>query len=68
MTETMLCDDLLIGARPIGLYLGMSRRTIYHHIERGRLPITRLGRTIVARKSALSAALSATDPILRGRT
>jgi excisionase family DNA binding protein len=53
-----LRDDLLHGASEIAKYTGMSKRRIYNLIQKGLLPIRRLGhRTIIGRKSQINAAL-----------
>jgi len=35
----------------LAMYVGVSRRTIYHHIDKGALPIHKLGGIIRIRKS-----------------
>ena len=54
-----LSDDLLTGAGAIAEYIGWDRRRIYYAVQRGSLPITRVGNLLVARKSELERALSA---------
>ncbi len=56
-----LRDDLLTGAVDIAAFLGprWTKRKIYYAAERGTLPISRVGETLVARKSELNRALSA---------
>lgn len=53
-----LRDDLLIGAAAIARYSGLSERQVYHFIGRGELPVRRLGRLLVARKSELDRTLA----------
>lgn len=52
----MLNADLIQGAAAAGAYCGLARRTIYHMVERGDLPVIRKGRTMFFRKSELEAA------------
>ena len=52
-----LADDLLKGARAASVYTGLPERTIYHAVESGQLPVTRLGKTLIFRKSVLNHAL-----------
>jgi hypothetical protein len=49
-----LKDDILEGAQAISDFTGIKLRRIYHYICTGELPVDRLGRSIVARKSVLS--------------
>lgn len=48
-----LDGDILKGASEIGSFLSISRRSAYHQIESGRLPVFRLGSKVCARKSVL---------------
>lgn len=48
-----VAQDLLRGASEIATFLGLSRRSVYHQIESGRLPVFRLGSSVCARKSVL---------------
>jgi hypothetical protein len=60
----VLADDLLIGAASIaGFIFGSERerRRVYWLIERGALPIFRLGQIICARKSTLVRAVEARE-------
>jgi len=49
-----LADDLLHGIREIADYVGESYRSAQWNIERGRYPVTRIGKIVTARKSALN--------------
>lgn len=51
--EQPLSADLLYGAQQIADFLGIETRNAYYQIERGYIPTTRMGSTIVASKSAL---------------
>ena len=53
-----LRDDLLTGAAEISKYTGLHKRKIYYAADRQYLPITRMGQTLIARKSELDRALS----------
>ena len=48
-----LAGDMLYGADAIAAYLGMSRRRVYHAVEKGHIPVLRIGQIICARKSRL---------------
>jgi hypothetical protein len=48
-----LAVDLLHGAAEIAAFLGLTERQAFHQIEQGNIPTTRMGRLIVASKSAL---------------
>jgi len=50
-----LATDLLWGAAAIATYLGLPRRAIYHAAAKGSLPHFKMGDTLGARKSELSA-------------
>ncbi|CAH2409384.1 excisionase family DNA-binding protein [Mesorhizobium escarrei] len=50
-----LAVDILRGADAIAKHLGFPRRAIYHLVSKGGLPHFRLGETVCARKSTLSA-------------
>ena len=63
MTDTMTDyatdngPDLLYGVSKIADYLGINRRVAYHLIETGRLPAFKIGKTVCARRSKLTAAI-----------
>lgn len=52
----MLKDDLITGAKAAGEYIGRSRTSVYHMVERGDLPVIRKGKRLYFRKSELEAA------------
>lgn len=60
MSATNFKDDLLTGAGPISEYLGWPVRRVYYFADKKALPITRMGHLLIARKSELRKALSAT--------
>jgi hypothetical protein len=49
-----LATDLLWGAKAIASYLGLEERQAFYIAESGCLPIMRVGRKLVASKSALA--------------
>jgi hypothetical protein len=51
--EQPLAKDLLIGAAPIAKFLGLTERATRHQIDRGQIPVTRMGRLIVGSKRVL---------------
>lgn len=53
-----LANDILRGADAIAAFLGFPRRAIYHLVSKGALPSFRLGETVCARKSTLTAWIS----------
>jgi hypothetical protein len=44
---------LLTGVVEIARYVGWPLRKTQHHIAKGRLPVKRIGQSIIARKSEL---------------
>ncbi len=50
-----ISNDLLRGADAIAAFLGFPRRAIYHAVSKGHLPSFRIGETVCARKSTLTA-------------
>lgn len=46
-------DDVLDGAKAIGNFIGLTDRQVFHAVERGHLPVVRLGTKIMARRSTL---------------
>ena len=57
-----MADDLLIGADAIAAFLGVSRRTVYHLARTKQLPIGRLGKQLIAKKSQLRRAIDNSLP------
>jgi len=53
--------DLLLGADKIAAWLGITRRQAYRLAYGGQLPTFKLGGTVAARKSSLSAWLAARE-------
>ena len=53
VNEAPLATDLLFGAANIADYLGMNKRTAYYQIANGQIPTVRMGRLLVASKTAL---------------
>lgn len=50
-----LATDLLRGAEAIARFLGFPRRAVYHAVAKGHLPHFKIGETICARRSTLTA-------------
>lgn len=46
--------DLLIGAKAVADALGITRRQVFHMIEKKMIPTFRLGSSVAARRSTLS--------------
>jgi excisionase family DNA binding protein len=58
MTDTtMETSDLLQGVSEIARFLNIKERTAEYWIKKGKLPVRRIGRTIIARRSRLLEAL-----------
>lgn len=53
--------DLLIGAKAIGQALGITRRQVFHLIEKQLIPTFRLGASVAARRSTLMKWLAEID-------
>lgn len=47
--------DLLVGAKAIGEYVGISERWVRHLAKKGRLPVFHMGNTICGRRSTFNA-------------
>jgi hypothetical protein len=64
-----LADDLLRGAEDIAEFLfgtKKERRRVYWLIERGQLPVFKLGETWFARKSSIISAIEAREqPVIK---
>ena len=50
--------DLLYGVPRIAAFLGLSTKATYHLVERNRIPHFRWGKTVCARRSALTAKIA----------
>ncbi len=48
-----IADDLLVGADAIADEIGVPRRRVYNLVEKGLLPCTHEGATIVASRSRI---------------
>ena len=59
--ETPLADDLLPGARAIADFLGMEERQARHQIDKGTIPVRRMGALIIGSKRALRRCLVPTE-------
>ena len=53
-----LADDLLIGADAIAEELGVDRAQVYYFVRKKKLPIGRLGRSLIASRSKLRRAIA----------
>lgn len=56
--DNTLAADLLRGADAIAEYVGFPRRAVYHAVAKNHLPHFRIGETVCARKSTLTAWIS----------
>ena len=59
--DNNLAADILRGADAIAGYLGFPRRAVYHAAAKGSIPTFRVGETICARKSTLTAWIAAQE-------
>jgi hypothetical protein len=62
-TTTPLSEDLLTGAQAIADHLGWPIRRVYYVADRKALPIGHVGALLIARKSELDRALSASTEV-----
>jgi excisionase family DNA binding protein len=62
----VLKNDLLIGARAAADYTGLTERSIYHMVEKKKIPYRRVGMRIFFRRSELDIHFSSgyIDPTL----
>jgi hypothetical protein len=49
-----LADDLLLGAKSIGEFIGASEDQVYYLARVGKWPIGRLGKDLIASKARLT--------------
>src|SRR5262249_54900833 len=52
-TTDGLSGDLIYGAKAIGDELNLSEDQVYYHVDKGRLPVSRLGSRLVASRARL---------------
>jgi hypothetical protein len=48
-----LAADLLHGAQEIADFLGIPTASVFYQVARGQIPVTRMGRLIIASKTTL---------------
>jgi hypothetical protein len=60
-TKYTISDDLLNGAAEIAEFTGWPVRRVNHLIAEGRIPVKRIGRMLVARRSQIDRALMADE-------
>lgn len=53
-----LADDLLVGAKAIAEYVGVTERQVFYWGETGRLPLFKIGSKWAGRKSQINERLS----------
>lgn len=58
-----LSQDLLVGADQAAEFTGLSRRTIYHLVEKQEIPFRRVGGRLYFRKTALDISFGAPLPL-----
>lgn len=63
-----LSEDLLVGAEEAARFTGLTKRTIYHLVERNEIPHRKIGSRLYFRKSALDISFSGTWPSTSGRS
>jgi hypothetical protein len=52
--ESPLADDLLLGAKPIADFLGLTETKVYYAGRTGKLPLFRFAGRLAGRKSRLT--------------
>ena len=57
-----IADDLLVGARAIATEIGEGEDAVYYLHKTKRLPIGKLGKTLIASRSGLRRALRSLIP------
>lgn len=57
-----LADDLLVGAKAAAEYTGLPQSAIYKYVEKGELPVKRVGASLFFRKSELETYFRADPP------
>ena len=57
----MLADDLLPSVKAAAAFIGVTERAVYHLVERGHLPVIKIGRKLYFRKSELERVFRAED-------
>ena len=57
-TDTENKPDLLYGIHAIADFLGIKERSAYHLCETRRIPFFKVGKTVCARRSTLTAKLA----------
>lgn len=57
-----LSEDLLVGADQAAEFTGLSKRTIYHLVEKEEIPFRRVGGRLYFRKTALDISFGAPIP------
>ena len=62
MNMLALSQDLLVGADQAAEFTGLSKRTIYHLVEKEKIPFRRVGARLYFRKSALDISFGASHP------
>ena len=58
-TELPLSEDLLVGTKAIGEFLGVPKRIVYHWAATSKIPVFHMNKLIAARKTELRRRLSA---------
>jgi len=53
-----LGDDLILGAAAIAEELGVTEDQVHNWIAKKRIPVGRIGRSLIARRSELQRAIS----------
>jgi hypothetical protein len=51
--KNSIASDLLHGANEVSKFLGIPERQVYYYVEKGQLPVTKMGSLIVASKTVL---------------
>lgn len=57
-----LSEDLLVGADQAAEFTGLSKRIIYHLVEKDEIPFRRVGGRLYFRKTALDISFGAALP------
>jgi hypothetical protein len=52
-----LADDLLYGASAIADFLGVTEMQVYHWVRKDRIPVGKMGKTLIASRRQLRKAI-----------
>lgn len=57
-TKERIADDMILGGPAIAEELGITEDQLHNWIKNGRIPVGRIGRSLIARRSELQRAIA----------